>query len=676
MLNPKHAVLFEPIKIGSVTVKNRYSLGAMTIIGITDEYGCYNQRAVNFYGSIARGGTGLIVTGAHKVDNTIEKFPLPGFATCDVDHKRWVVNSRRVVEQVHAFDAKIFAQISAGFGRGVPPSLFLNQAISASENPNLHDPSFQHRGLNTAEIREIVQKFGIAAKLAQRAGYDGVEVHAIHEGFLLDQFAVAHWNRRNDQYGGSLENRLRFATEALEVIKKSCGNDFPVTMRFSVTTRMRGHAQGILPGQDPSLEIGRTLEEGLEVGKMLEDAGYDALNIDAGNTDAHYWNHPPNYFEPGMYRPFGKALKEVVKKIPILMAGRMDDPELAVKAIEDGETDGITLARPLLADPDIVNKIRRGRCESIRPCLSCHTGCLTHPGIGGETTCSVNPAIAREAEMALTPTMRKKKVVVVGGGPAGMEAARVASMRGHDVVLFEKRDKLGGALIPAGVPWFKQDDGKLLDWYLGEMERNKIEVRLNTEVKKAIIDAEHADSVVFATGASPSEPSWLEGGDRPNVHLAEDVLMQPDILKGDTIAVIGAGLLGIETALWLAQKGKKIILVEAAEHGGGSQPVVYINLQMLRELGDFHGIERRTKTKIKAVTDRGILVYPSDDKAATFEIDCDSVILALGYVSNKTPFDAIANELDVEDIFNIGDSRNPGNYLTAIFEGYEIGRTL
>ena len=192
---------------------------------------------------------------------------------------------------------------------------------------------------------------------------------------------------------------------------------------------------------------------------------------------------------------------------------------------------------------DIVNKIRRGRCESIRPCLSCHTGCLTHPGIGGETTCSVNPAIAREAEMALTPTMRKKKVVVVGGGPAGMEAARVASMRGHDVVLFEKRDRLGGALIPAGVPWFKQDDGKLLDWYLGEMERNKIEVRLNTEVKKAIIDAEDADSVVFATGASPNEPSWLEGGDRPNVHLAEDVLMQPDILKGDTIAVIGDGAL-------------------------------------------------------------------------------------------------------------------------------------
>jgi 2-enoate reductase len=152
--------------------------------------------------------------------------------------------------------------------------------------------------------------------------------------------------------------------------------------------------------------------------------------------------------------------------------------------------------------------------------------------------------------------------------------------------------------------------------------------------------------------------------------------MQPDILKGDTIAVIGAGLLGIETALWLAQKGKKIILVEAAEHGGGSQPVVYINLQMLRELCDFHGIERRTKTKIKAVTDRGILVYPSDDKAATFEIDCDSVILALGYVSNTTPFDTIANGLDVEDIFNIGDSRNPGNYLTAIFEGYEIGRTL
>jgi 2-enoate reductase len=555
--------------------------------------------------------------------------------------------------------------------------MFLNQAISSSENPNLHDPSFQHRALTIAEIEEIRDKFGVAAQLAQRAGYDGVEVHAIHEGFLLDQFAVAHWNRRNDQYGGSLENRLRFSSEVLEVIKKTCGDDFPVIMRFSVTTRMRGHAQGILPGQDPSLEIGRTLEEGLEVGKMLENAGYDALNIDAGNTDAHYWNHPPNYFEPGMYRPFGRALKGAVEKIPVLMAGRMDDPDLAANAIEDGETDGITLARPVLADPDIVNKIRRGSRALIRPCLSCHTGCLTHSlAIGGETTCTVNPAIAREAEMVLTPPLRKKKVVVVGGGPAGMEAARVASMRGHDVVLFEKKGELGGALIPSSVPWFKQDDVKLRDWYLGEMERNRIDVRLNSEVTKTMIEAETPDSVVFATGADPHQARGIEGGNRPNVHLAEDVLMDPDILRGDTIAVIGAGLVGIETALWLAQQGRNIILVEPAEHGGGSQPVVYINLQMLRELGDFHGVERRTHTKLKAVTDKGILVHPSDDETTRFEIPCDSVILALGYVSHGAPFDTIARELDVEDVFNIGDSRDPGNYLTAIREGYEIGRAL
>jgi 2-enoate reductase len=665
------------MRIGSVTVKNRFSLAAMTIMGITDEYGCYNQRAVNYYGGIARGGMGLIVTGGIKVDNTIEQFPLPSFATCDVAHERWLVGSRNVTERVHAFDTKIFAQLTAGFGRGVPPSFFLNQAISASENPNLHDPSFQHRGLSTAEIREIVHKFGVAAQLAQRAGYDGVEVHAIHEGFLLDQFAVAHWNRRNDQYGGSLENRLRFAIEALQEIKKTCGQDYPVTMRFSVATRMRGHAQGILPQQDPALEIGRTLEEGLEVGKMLEVAGYDALNIDAGNTDAHYWNHPPNYFEPGMYRPFGKALKEVVKKIPVLMAGRMDNPDIAAKAIEDSETDGIALGRPILADPDIVNKIRRGRRDEIRPCLSCHTGCLTHPSIGGETTCTVNPTIAREAEMALTPALRKKKVVVVGGGPAGMEAARIASMRGHDVVLFEKRDKLGGNLIPASVPWFKQDDVTLRNWYLGEMERTKVDVRLNTEVTKAVIKAEEPDSVVFAVGAKTKVPDWLPGADRPNVHLVEEALMQPETLQGDTITVIGAGLVGCETALWLAdEKGKKVILVERGAHGGGSQPMIYINLQMMRELADFHGIERRTHTQIKAITDQGILVHPSDNESATSEIPCDSVILALGFVSNEAPIDTIARELDIEDAFNIGDSRSVGNYLIAIREGYEIGRAL
>ncbi|TON27426.1 2-enoate reductase, partial [Vibrio parahaemolyticus] len=240
----------------------------------------------------------------------------------------------------------------------------------------------------------------------------------------------------------------------------------------------------------------------LRAAKYLQDAGYDALNVDAGTYDSWYWNHPANYFKPGMYQPYCKAVSEVVD-IPVLMAGRMEDPDLAAKAVREGIADGISMGRPLLADPDVVNKIRNGKFEQVRPCLSCHQGCLGRMAEVGNLSCAVNPACGREEEYKLTPCLTKKKVMIVGGGVAGMEAARVSALRGHNVHLYEKTEQLGGNVIPGSQPPFKHDDKLLIKWFEGELHRQNVHIHLNTQVTQDIIQKCDADVVIFATGSKP-----------------------------------------------------------------------------------------------------------------------------------------------------------------------------
>jgi 2-enoate reductase len=313
-----------------------------------------------------------------------------------------------------------------------------------------------------------------------RGGFDGIQIHAVHEGYLLDQFAISMFNLRTDEYGGSLENRLRFAKEIVEEIKSRCGKDFPVTLRYSVKSMIKDWRQGALPGEEFE-EKGRDIEEGIEAAKLLAQYGYDALDVDAGSYDSWWWSHPPMYQEKGLFRPFCKIVKDVVD-IPVICAGRMDDPDMALEALQNGECDMISIGRPLLADPDYCNKLRSGRTCQIRPCISCHEGCMGRIATYSLINCAVNPQAARERAMAYEPILQKKKVLVVGGGVAGCEAARVLAIRGHQPVLFEKSGRLGGNLLPGGAPKFKEDDIALANWYTQEMDRLKVEVHLNTEV--------------------------------------------------------------------------------------------------------------------------------------------------------------------------------------------------
>ncbi|EEX92881.1 2,4-dienoyl-CoA reductase [Vibrio orientalis CIP 102891 = ATCC 33934] len=673
MLKKLHRKLFEPMYIGSLKLKNRYSMAPMGTLGCVDGDGAYNQRGIEYYTTRAKGGVGLIITGVQMVENELEQFPMPSLP-CPTNHPTaYIRSAKEMTERVHAHGAKIFAQLTAGWGRSCIPGFTPeDKSIAPSPAPNRFDPNIQHRELTTEEVKYFISKFVESAAIAQKAGYDGVEIHAVHEGYLLDQFSMAFFNQRTDQYGGNFENRYRFAVEIVRGIKAICGENYPVSLRYSVKSNMKGFGQGILPNEH-GVEVGRDMEEGLRAAKYLQEAGFDALNVDAGTYDSWYWNHPPNYFKPGMYAPYCKAVSEVVD-IPVLMAGRMEDPDLAAQAIEDGISDGISMGRPLLADPDIVNKIRRGRFEEVRPCLSCHLGCLGRMAEVGNISCAVNPTCGREAEYGLLPIHRTKKVVVVGGGVAGMEAARISAIRGHKVVLIEKSGQLGGNVVPGSQAPFKHDDKLLIQWFSGEMERNKVNVRMNTEATKAIIEAEKPDSIIFATGSRPIEPQWLIGKNKAHVVIAEQMLMNPEVISGDRITVVGGGLVGAEAALWMAQKGKSVTLIEADDDIiGGPHGTCFANYQMLKELLVHEQVSILTSTRLVEITDNGVSIKRQGN---LMEIHSDHVVLALGYESKDGLYEDLINQLDVDEIYNIGDSQKSRTIMAAIWDAYEVARGL
>ncbi len=314
----EHRILFEPNKIGPMELKNRYSMAPMGTLGLVDGDGAYNKRGIDYYVARAKGGVGLVITGIHMAENELEPLPMPSLPCPTLNPTAYIRSAKEMCERVHSHGAKIIGQITAGWGRSMIPGFTpKDKAVAPSEAPNRFDPSITHRELTTEEVQYYIRQFIQTAAIMKKAGFDGVEVHAVHEGYLLDQFTLEFFNKRTDQYGGSFENRYRFAVEIIQGIRHVCGPDFAISLRYSVKSNTKGFGQGILPGEDAK-EVGRDWEEGLKAAKYLVDAGCDALNVDAGTYDAWYWNHPPNYFKPGMYKPYCQAVAEVVD-VPVIM---------------------------------------------------------------------------------------------------------------------------------------------------------------------------------------------------------------------------------------------------------------------------------------------------------------------------------------------------------------------
>lgn len=662
----KYSKLFSPIKIGSITIKNRFAMAPMGPLGLADANGGWNQRGIDYYVERAKGGTGLVITGVTFFDQVVEKqdpttVPNPLYKPVN-----FVKTSREMTERIHAYGSKIFLQLSGGFGRVTIPT-------NVGDIPPIAPSAIPHRWLDKTcraitvdEIHAIVKQFGEAAFHAKRAGFDGVQIHAVHEGYLIDQFAISMFNQRTDEYGGSLENRLRFAKEIVEEIKKTCGDDFPVTLRFSVKSMIKDWRVGALPGEDFE-EKGRDTEEGLKAAKLLESYGYDALDTDVGTYDAWWWNHPPMYQKKGLYREYCKMVKEVVD-IPVFCAGRMDNPDMALEAIENGECDVIDLGRPLLADPDYCNKLRCGKITQIRPCISCHEGCMGRVASYSLLNCAVNPQAARERVNAYEPILKKKKVLIVGGGVAGCEAARVLAIRGHQPVVYEKGSRLGGNLIPGGAPDFKEDDIALADWYTNELNRLGVHVHLNTELNEEEIKAMDYDTVILATG---SKPKVFSLGDDSHTYTAEQVLLkQKD--AGKKTVVVGGGLVGCETALWLAQNGIHVTIVEALDKVMAvNGPLCAANKEMLEALLPFNGVEIITGAKVTEFANGEVKV---DTKEGSKTIMSDSVILSVGYKEENTLYNNL--QFDIPDLYLLGDAKKVSNIMYAIWDAFEVANHI
>ena len=656
-----YSPLFQPLKLGkNLTIKNRFCVGPLTLPSLHGPFGEFSPDGLAYFEARAKGGFGLLFTGAFHPDTLVDPVhPLDSKQPMK-SPKAFMRSAIELLERLDAYGAKMIPQVSMGYGRNAVG------CYGPSQIPYYHDPSLATPALTRDQIKQKIDQMIATAAFLQKCGFPGVEVHAMHWGYLLDQFALTFMNHRTDEYGGPLENRLRCAREILEGIKAACGPDFVVSMRLALKTYIKDYNTPSLHGED---EAGRTLEEGLTICKKLEEYGYDCLSVDFGQYDSFYYAAPPCYMEKGRIIDLAAQAKAAVK-IPILCGGRMNDPDLAAEAVRSGKIDGVVLGRPSLADPAYPQKVAMGQPKDIRPCIGCNQGCIGALKLGRRAGCAVNAEAAREASFGLTPALQKKNVLVVGGGVSGMEAARVAALRGHAVTLCEGSSQLGGSLIPAGAHDFKADLRDLNAWYQRQLTKLGVTVELNTRLDAAAILARKPDAVVLAQGAVPVIPR-VPGVDSPKVvDCVAALTRDPD--AGNKVVVIGGGLVGCETAVGYAQAGKTVTVIEALpDILSAGIPVPESNEQMLRDLLAEGKVSIKTASRLSAVTETGVtLSTPNGEET----LEADTVVLAVGF----TPRPSLADDLlgSGLEVYQVGDGVKVGSVMTAVAAGYTVGRRI
>ncbi len=677
--------LFTPWKIGNCEIKNRIVLTSM---GGTDLFGWmeknhFDKDGARFIMEVAKNNAGLVLPGCQPVYN-------PMFGQWLHKNKKMYADLKKWTPELHKTGAKLFVQLTAGFGRSFTISsmmemLYTNPALrvlskpfmnldkitaSASPSPNRWSDKVPSREMTKAEIKEFVNAFAESAKMLKDAGVDGVEVHAVHEGYLLDQFTLKYVNKRTDEYGGSFENRYRFAVEIVQAIKKACGDDFPVSLRYSIISKTKGFRQGALPGEAYT-EAGRDMAESEKAVKYLQDAGYDCLNCDNGTYDAWYWAHPPIYMPENCNLEDVEYIKQFCD-IPVICAGRLD-PRVAADAIKEGKLDGAGFARQFLADQEWVTKMMNDEEDDIRPCILCHNGCFNmchYKGVPNDqelsdslhlSRCAINAETMQWNKHYIKKTNSPKTVHIVGGGIGGMEAARVLKLRGHNPIIHEKSDVLGGTFIPASAESYKGKLRDLLDWYRRQMTKLGIEVRFNDEIKD--IAAFGSDPVIIATGSTPRLLRRVPGYEK----MIEgcDYLNGAEV--GNTVAVIGGGLTGCEIAYELALQGKNPIIVEMKDDLISQTGVCLANSSYLREWFALHKTPVYLETTLKEVKDGSIVCTGKDGK--DINIDCDSVISCAGYI--PAPLAEKSGNVHL-----VGDCLAIGNLRSVVWRAYDVAMKI
>ena len=636
-------VLFDKTYIGKMKLKNRVFMSPMGTNGEAD--GAYNIDAINYFMERAKGGAGLIITGANVVSTKYE--PRPCTELSDFHH---VERLNMLIDRCHHYGAKVCVQLSPGLGRQQFTDPF-TPPYSAGSVGSFWFPDLICKPFTKEDIQYLVGKVGYSASLAVMAGADAVELHA-YGGYLLDQFQSKQWNNRTDEYGGSLENRMRFTLECIEAIKKNIPDTVPILVKFTPDQRVEGF---------------RDLSEGIEMAKILEKAGVDALHVDTGCYEEWYQAITTVYSKPGHKLDVQKAIKGVVS-VPVLGDGKLFDPKLAEKVVNDGILDYVGLGHEMLADPHWVNKVKKNQLEDITPCVGCNE-CLLSGFSGKHYYCAVNPTCYAEKEYALpADTGLKRKVLIIGGGPAGMEAAITAKRRGFEVDLWEKADKLGGTLWPAGGPDFKADVLKLITYLETQCHKLGVNISLNKAATKDNIKGLDYDRIILATGANPAMPP-IEGIEK--TVLATDYLTH-QVTTGDNVVIIGAGLAGSEAACDLAGQGKNTVLIEMLPDILALANHCLNNDQHLRNMIKDRGVNVVTGAKVTKITDDSI-TYEKDGEVHT--VSCDTVLNAAGFKPNNQLEDLLEEEYD-DKVVVIGDAVAPRKILTAIHEGYHAIRVM
>ena len=684
-MDRKYESLFTPWKIGNVEIKNRIVLcpmGGTSLFGWVEPHH-FDKEAAAFFLKRAENNVGLIIPGIAPLRNMLGN--------------GWLYKAngafkklKPFMEKIHKTGAKLFVQLTAGFGRSfalddMMALLVRNKFLGALARPII-DPSYlcaapsaspsrwaedtMCREMSVKEIKKIVFAYAETAKKLMDAGVDGVEVHAVHEGYLLDQFTLKYVNKRTDEYGGSFENRYRFAVEVVQAIKARCGKDFPVSLRYSVVSKTKGFCDGAVPGEQ-FVEAGRDMEESERAIKYLEDAGYDMFNADNGTYDAWYWAHPPAYMPENCNLEDVAYIRQFTSK-PVVAAGRMS-PVAAAEAIKEGRIDAMGVARQFLTDGEWVTKLMEGREEDIHPCICCHNGCFTMSKAKGTANtaplsdtahmarCALNPETMQSRKYYIKPASVKKKVAVIGGGIGGMEAARVLRMRGHDVTIYEKSDRLGGVFIPAAAPSFKEKDRELIRWYVRQIEKAGIEVKFNTEIKDlSVLDA---DAIIVATGSTPKRPR-IPGIDK-SIEAIE--FLNGEKAVGDKVVIIGGGLTGSEIAYELLLQGKHPVIVEALNDIITTRAISLANSSYLRDYFKWKKVPLMLESTVTEIGD-GFVTVKAKDGTLT-KVEADSVITGIGY--NPAPM-----ATEDKGVRVIGDALKVGNLRSVIWGAWDVAMKI
>ena len=631
--------LLTPFKIGKMEVKNRIAMAPMGLnAGHRD--GTIDTDEIDYFEERAKGGAGMIIMGCQFLTQDLAQGSLEGY----LDSAYPIPQLTTLCETVQRYGTKIVAQLSCGTGKNAFANMYGEPPVSASPIPSMFNPNLICRALSVEDIQTIMKQFAFSAKLLKDAGFDAIEVHA-HAGYLVDQFMSAVWNKREDEYGGSPENRMRFAVEIVQSIRSAVGPDMPIFFRIA----MKHHFEG-----------GRTLEETLPLLKYLEDAGVDAFDIDTGSYENIDYIFPPAYLgDACMSEVCGPTRKATTK--PILNAGN-HTPESGLTLIEAGYADFVLMGRPLIAEPDMAKKLLKGKRDEVRPSIRCNEDCIGR--IINRLTkisCSVNPMVGFEKRFALVKTTEPKKVVVVGGGPGGMEAARTAALIGHDITLVEAAEGLGGQLRSAATPPFKSQLRELVTWYSHQLEILNVNVKLNTKVDADSQILADADEILVATGAVPVKVN-IKG-----IENTVDILqahLDESKLKGDHIIYCGGGLSSCDSALETAMKGKKVTIIEMLDEVAVGDH--FINKASLIPMLMKYGVEICIGHKVLEITANGVKAAKKDGSEVF--IEGTTVVASFGMVPNN----AVSRAID-EKYHNktriIGDCAKVGKVGGAVRTG-------